>query len=187
MRNKLVAQRYAKALMDLSIERNELEQVKADIDLIRASLTPELKMVMNSSVISGQKKTEIFRAIFKGRLIPLTFSFFDLVFSKRREVVLTEIVDEFNEKYRNLKGIEIIEITTAVEVSDDIKKDIQKRFQALKQFQNKTIEIKSKVDQNILGGFIAKGRDILFDASVKHDLQHIGRQFIENMYIQRIR
>jgi len=187
MQNKLVAQRYAKALIDLAIQRNELEKTKEDIDFIRASMSPELRMVMASPVIGDKKKTEIFRTIFKEKLSPLTYSFFDLVFSKRREWVLPEIAEEFIEKYREIKGIEIIEITTAVEVSDELKTNIQKRFQNLPRFQNKTVEIRSKVDPHILGGFIAQSHDILFDASIKNDLQSIGRQFIENMYVQRIR
>jgi F-type H+-transporting ATPase subunit delta len=187
MQNKLVAQRYAKALIDLARERNELEQAKADIDLIRASMTPELRMAMASPVISDRKKTEVFRSIFKDRLSPLTYSFFELVFSKRREWVLPEIAYEFLERYRELKGIEIIEITTAVEISNDLKNNIRSRFQNLQRFQNKTVEVKSKVDPDILGGFIAQSHDILFDASIRNDLQTIGRQFIENMYVQRIR
>lgn len=187
MQNKLVAQRYAKALIDLAIERNELEKAKEDIDFIRASMSPELRMVMASPVISGKKKTEIFRAVFKDRLSPLTYSFFELVFSKRREWVLPDIAEEFIEKYREIKGIEIIEITTAVEISDELKKNIRNRFQNLLRFQNKTVAIKSKVDPNILGGFIAQSHDILFDASIRNDLNTIGKQFIENMYVQRIR
>jgi len=101
--------------------------------------------------------------------------------------VLPEIAEEFIVKYREVKGVEIIEITTAVEISDELKINIRNRFQNLPRFQNKTVEIKSKVDENILGGFIAQSHDILFDASVKNDLQSIGRQFIENLYIQRIR
>jgi F-type H+-transporting ATPase subunit delta len=187
MRNKLVAQRYSKALIDLAIEKNELEQVKTDIDFIRATFTPELRMIMASPVISDSKKTQIFKAVFLNRLTPLTFSFFNLVFSKRRELVLPEIAEEFIEKYREQKGLETIEITTAVEISDEIKNNLRDRFQALPRFKNKTVEIKSKVDENILGGFIAQSHDILFDASIKNDLESIGRQFIENMYIQRIR
>ena len=187
MQNKLVAQRYAKALIDLAVERNELEKAKEDINFIRASMTPELRMVMASPVIGDKKKTEIFRTIFQDKLSPLTYSFFNLVFSKRREWVLPEIAEEFIEKYREIKGIEIIEITTAVEVSDELKTNIQRRFQNLPRFLNKTVEIRSKVDPNILGGFIAQSHDILFDASIKNDLYSIGRQFIENMYIQRIR
>jgi F-type H+-transporting ATPase subunit delta len=187
MQNKLVAQRYAKALIDLAIERNELEKAKEDIDFIRASMSPELRMAMTSPVISDKKKTEIFKAIFSDKLSPLTYSFFNLVFSKRREWVLPEIAEEFIVKYREIKGIEIIQITTAVEISDDLKHNIQRRFQNLPRFQNKTIEIKSKVDPRILGGFIAQSQDLLFDASIKNDLYSIGKQFLENMYIQRIR
>ena len=99
MRNKLVARRYSKALMDLAIEKNELEETKADIDLIRAITTPELRAALASPVITDRQKTEIFRTVFKNKLSPLTFSFFDLVFSKRRELVLPEIADEFFEKY----------------------------------------------------------------------------------------
>jgi len=187
MRNKLVAQRYSKALIDLAIEKNELEQVKADIDFIRSTFTPEFRMVMASPVISGQKKIELFKAVFSDKLTPLTFTFFNLVFSKRRELVLPEIADEFIEKYRELKGFHAIEITTAVEISEEIKNNLKARFQALPRFKNKIVEIKSKVDADILGGFIAKSDDILFDASIKNDLQFIGSQFIENMYIQRIR
>jgi hypothetical protein len=42
-----------------------------------------------------------------------------------------------------MKGIEIIEITTAVEISDELK-NIHNRFQNLKRFQNKTVEIRAK-------------------------------------------
>jgi F-type H+-transporting ATPase subunit delta len=187
MQNKLVAQRYAKALIDLAVERNELEQTKADIDFIRFSMTPELRMIMASPVINDSKKTQIFKSIFTDKLSPLTFSFFNLVFSKRREWILPEIADEFILKYREIKGIEIIEITTAVEISEELKYNIQRRFQNLPRFLNKTVEIKSKIDPDILGGFIAQSHDLLFDASIKNDLQTIGRQFIENMYVQRIR
>jgi len=65
--------------------------------------------------------------------------------------------------------------------------NLRNRFQALPRFKNKTVMVTTKVDENILGGFIAKSHDILFDASIKHDLEFIGGQFLENLYIQRIR
>jgi F-type H+-transporting ATPase subunit delta len=144
MQNKLVAQRYAKALIDLAIERNQLEEIKEDIDFIRQSISPEFVNVLLSPVITDHKKSQIFRAVFENRLQPLTFSFFDLVFSKRREWILREIAEEFREKYRELKGIEIIEITTAVEISDELKNNYPQRFQNLPRFQKKTVEIKAK-------------------------------------------
>jgi F-type H+-transporting ATPase subunit delta len=187
MQDKLIAQRYAKALIDLAVERNQLEVVKADIDFMRQALTPEFRMALLSPVIPDHKKSQIFRAIFQNNLSPLSFSFFDLVFSKRREWILPQIAGEFFDKYLELKGIEVIEITTAVDISDELKNNIRDRFQHLPRFQNKTVEIKSKVDPDILGGFIAQSHDILFDASIRNDLNYIGRQFLENLYVQRIR
>ena len=82
---------------------------------------------------SDKKKSQIFKAVFENRVTPLTFSFFDLVFSKRREWVLREIAEEFFEKYRELKGIEIIEITTAVEISDELKEKYPRPVSAFKE------------------------------------------------------
>ena len=45
-------------------------------------------------------------------------------------------------------------------------------------FDNITFEGRSKVDESILGGFIAQIGDNIFDASIKHDLQTIKKQFI---------
>jgi len=42
------------------------------------------------------------------------------------------------------------------------------------------------VDPSIIGGLIVQVDDKLFDASIKHDLQHIKRQFIKNMYVSQL-
>jgi F-type H+-transporting ATPase subunit delta len=52
--------------------------------------------------------------------------------------------------------------------------------------QGKSIELHAKVDASIIGGLIVQVDDQLFDASIRHDLQVIKKQFIENMYISKI-
>jgi F-type H+-transporting ATPase subunit delta len=51
----------------------------------------------------------------------------------------------------------------------------------------KSIELKEKVDASILGGLVLQVDDKLFDASIKHDLQFIKKQFIKNMYVSQIK
>jgi F-type H+-transporting ATPase subunit delta len=53
--------------------------------------------------------------------------------------------------------------------------------------KDKKIELKEKLDESIIGGMVLQIEDKLFDASIKHDLQHIKRQFVKNMYIKDIR
>ena len=187
MRNQIIAHRYAKSLIDIAVERGELDTVLKDIETIREAATKEFNSIMASPVYSATQKIKVFKAVFSERISDLTFSFFNLVFSKSRELLFSEIGTEFMEQYRKIKGIEILELTTAVEISEEMKEDMRKRFAALKRFENKKIEIVTKVKPEIIGGFVAKTKDLMFDASIKNDLQAIGKQFIENMYVHKIR
>jgi len=182
MRQPKVAQRYAKALFDLSVETNLLENIKDDILSIRAANNDELNAVLMSPVIGGEKKVSIFKAIFEGKVNPLTISFFNLLFTKSRELALKEILLAFEDMYRNFHNIEIMEITTAVPVSRDVENYIKNSLKQNSKYENTTFEVRSKVDESILGGFVAQIGDTLYDASIKHDLQVIKRQFIINMY-----
>lgn len=187
MRNSRVANRYSKALMDLAIETSQVEAVKKDIENISLATTGELNQVLLSPVIGHEKKVKIFSAIFSGKITNLTESFFNLVFAKGREVVLTDILKEFNDEYRRMQGIKVLELTTATPVSEGLKADIKAKFEALPQYKGVKMEITEKLDENILGGFLAQVDDQLFDASIRRDLAVIKKQFVENMYVQKIR
>lgn len=187
MAQSRVASRYSKALMDLAIETSQVEVVKQDIDLIKKATTGELNQVLMSPIIKHDKKVQIFSAIFSGKVSQLTQSFFNLLFEKGREVALVDILAAFDAAYRKMKGVKILELTTAVPVSDEVKANIRAKFEGLDQYRGITMEVKEKVDENILGGFIAQIEDQLFDASIRYDLNDIKRQFIENMYVQKIR
>jgi F-type H+-transporting ATPase subunit delta len=167
MRQPKVAQRYAKALFDLAVERNELEKIKADLEGIKElDNHQELKAVWNSPVIQGEKKQKIFTAILDGKVSPTTTAFFNLLFKKGREIAIGEMTNAFNAMYRRHHNIHLVEITTAAPVSQ---------------------EVTNKVDAAIVGGFVLHVDDVLYDASIRHDLQIIRKQFIENMYIQKLR
>ena len=187
MRQTKVAQRYAKALFDLALEKGNLEAVKTDLDTIRNVNHKELNVFLMSPVVTGEKKTAIFEAIFLKHVQELTSAFFKLIFLKGRSVAINEIIEAFNNKYRQHKGIQVVELTTAVAVSDDVKAAISKALAGSKILQNKTIELKENVDPSIIGGLVVQVEDQLFDASIKHDLQHIKRQFVKNMYVQAIK
>jgi len=121
MRQPKVAQRYAKALFDLSLETNQLEKVKEDIETIRTVNKGELNAVLMSPIINGEKKVSIFKAVFEGNISALTISFFNLLFRKNRELALEEILVAFEGFYRKFHNIEILEITTAMPVDTAVE------------------------------------------------------------------
>ncbi len=182
-----VANRYSNALFTLAIERQMLDDVKKDIDFIRAVATPELKRALQSPVIRPDKKISIFKAVFKNKLNPLTISFFNLVFSKGRSVALNEIEQAFNDQYSIYKNIQHVVLTSAHPISAELKEELRIKVQNLDRFKGKIVKINERVDPELIGGFVLNLGDLLYDASIRNDLRHIKKQFIENMYIQNLR
>lgn len=186
MRNPLVAHRYAKALIDLAQETNMLEVVKKDIDFLRANSHPEFNLMMDSPIIRGHKKSQIFRAIFHSRVSELTESFFDLVFKKGREFVIRDIGFSFIQQYNEINNIVVVTITSAIPLNQELHDNIYKKIEALPRLKGKTVQLIAKTDPDIIGGFILELGDDKFDASVRHDLHFIKRDFIQNLYKMKL-
>ncbi|HYE53324.1 MAG TPA: F0F1 ATP synthase subunit delta, partial [Chitinophagaceae bacterium] len=73
MLNPRLAGRYAKSLLDLAIEKNELETVYQDMLFLQqaAKNSREFVSLMKSPVIDAGKKERIFEAVTKGRISEL--------------------------------------------------------------------------------------------------------------------
>ena len=187
MMNPRVASRYAKSLLDLSVERGLLEEVYADMlyfqDLSRQSR--EFANLLKSPVIKGDIKEKAIAAVTQGRLSPLTTSFIHLVISKAREGVLPEVITAFVSQYKEYKQIHIIKLTTATPISESLKSQIVSKVKAESGFEQ--IELESKVDPSIIGGFVLQSGDKLVDASISYDLKNILRQFENNDYLYKVR
>ncbi len=186
MRQPKVAQRYAKALFDIAVEKNQLQDVKNDLDKIVGLKNTELQLFLSSPVIKAAKKTVVFESVFSKHVGAVTLSFFRLVFSKGRSIAMVEIIEAYNDMFRKKMGIQVVELTTAMPLSDQLKQSILTSLSGINMLKDKKIELKEHVDESIIGGMVLQVEDKLFDASIKHDLQFIKRQFVKNMYVKDI-
>ena len=187
MLNPRLAGRYAKSLIDLAVERKELDTVYADMLYMQTlqRQSPEFVKIIKSPVMPGDKKNKILDALTKDKISVLTATFSRLLISKGREFYLPEIVDAFIQQYKDFEGIRTITLTTAVEVSDDVKNAIVSKVKTVDSLDK--IELISKVDPAIIGGFVLEVGDQLVDASIAFDLANIKKQFANNDFIYNIR
>ncbi|MGB0930083.1 MAG: ATP synthase F1 subunit delta [Chitinophagales bacterium] len=180
-----IASRYAKALMGLAIERGELSSVHGDVELLDKSLeeNPDLKILLKSPVVNTEKKQSILTKIFGGVFNETTNSFMGIILRKRREAFLPEIVDAFIAQYRAHKSITTAELITAVPVGDELLMKVKEMV--LANTGRKNIELTTKVDKSLIGGFILTFDDKLYDSSISHKLTKLRKQFVENKYIKK--
>jgi len=187
MPNPRLAARYAKSILDLAIERGQLEEVHDDMLFLQQAFrsSRELLVMIKSPVIKADKKDKVLDAIMAGKVSVITSTFNKLLLSKGREFYLPEIITAFIDQYKVYKGIHMVKLTTAVPVSEELKKTIVDKISADKSLKN--IELVTAVDEKLIGGFVLEIGDELVDASIAFDLRNIKKQFQNNDFIYKIR
>src|SRR5215213_4268783 len=126
MLNPRVASRYAKSILDLAVERGQLEQVYNDM-LYLQQLNKESREFLNllrSPVVKADAKIKAINAVTAGKISDLTMSFTTLLVNKTREAVLPEVITSFIQQYKQKKNINTVKLTTATPVSEEVKNSI---------------------------------------------------------------
>jgi len=185
--NPRLSARYAKAILDLAIEKGQLDAVYNDMLFLDAACqsSRELVSVLRSPIIKADKKGSILEAITAGKVSDITASFNRLLLAKEREAYLPEIASSFIEQYKTYKGIRTVRLTTATPVSDDVKVAIVDKLKAARSIQQ--VDLHTRVDESLIGGFVLEIGDELVDASVAFELKNIRKQFQNNDFIYKIR
>lgn len=187
MPNPRLATRYAKSLIDLAIEKDELEKVYADMQWLTAVCKSNRDFVnlLRSPIIKGDTKKKILEAVTNGNISEITAAFNRLLIAKSRESNLPEIGHAFIAAYKEKKNIQTIKLTTVTPVSDTVKKAIIEQVKKTGNFQN--VELEETIDAGLIGGFVLQVGDKLVDASISYDLKTIAKQFENNDFIYKVR
>ena len=187
MSNPRLAVRYAKSLVGLATEQNQLESVYNDMKLLQKlfKTNPDFVALLRSPIIKADKKQKIILAVTSGHVAKLTDAFINLLVVKGRESNLPEIADEVITQYNGLHGIHKVKITTAEPMSEELKNAIIAKVKAGSTVE--TIELETEVQEDLIGGFVLEMGGNLVDASVLRDLKDVKKQFLNNDYIHKIR
>ncbi len=187
MQNPRLAGRYAKSLIGLATEQNQMDAVYADMKYLEAvcKSNPDFVAVLRSPIIKADTKGKIVEAVTTGKISALTAAFNALLVRKGREESLPEISTAFIDQYNAINGIRKVKLTTATPITDELRAGI------LSQVKGDTpvdkIELETAVNEELIGGFVLEAGDSLIDASILRDLKDVRKQFLNNDYIHKLR
>lgn len=183
MQSNKTASRYAKSLLDLSLEQGLLEQVFADMKLLSETFksSKDLTVMLKSPIIRTDKKEEVMKTIFEGKINSLTMEFIAIVIRKNREMLLDVIATAFVAQYRTHKKILTAVITTAFGLDEELRKKV---IEVVQSGSNSEVELIEKTDKSLIGGFVLSVGDKQEDTSIRTKIQKLTRMFNENPYIK---
>src|SRR5438552_8053975 len=119
----IVASRYAKSLLQLAVEKGQLEKVYADMLFVQDLCRKQKYFVnfLNSPIINTDKKLSVLKEIFTGHLSEMSLNFFVILANKRREMYMGEIAKSFIAQYKEHKNILTAVITSARGIDATVK------------------------------------------------------------------
>jgi F-type H+-transporting ATPase subunit delta len=168
--------RYARAVFELALERNELEVWQAGLKKM-ADLTTdqELMTLLQTPQIPFDTKKDLLKKRL-GDLHPLVLNLAVLLVAKG---ILSRSRDIF-QKYNNLldahRGVERAKVTTAFPLGVEEEEVVSHR---LGEIIDHKVVIESHVDPSIIGGFIARMGDMLIDGSIRQKLETLKKSLVE--------
>lgn len=186
MADSRATSRYVKSLLDLAIERKVVEEVHRDMRLFSETVSKSraLELLLQNPVIKHDKKLDVLKGVFAGKVHPLTMSFFEIITRKNRESILVSVAREFHNAYNEYKGIGKAIVTTATPMDAKMRTEFE---QLVRRYSDKKqIELIEVVDPELIGGFILNVGDRQVDASIKSKLKTLQVNFTHNPYIKEL-
>lgn len=133
--------------------------------LLNPVLSPRDKELLLSTSIGIDPEEAYMRAI-------------RLLIKNHREKYLKTISLIYQRLYRETYGIAYVKVITATELTDELVGEIEEAVR--QKVQGRSTEYEYIVDPSIIGGFILKTETRQYDASVKRELEMIGKKLLEN-------
>lgn len=173
-----VSVRYATSLLEMATEKNNLDKISQDMELVYNTINTnlQLKSVLASPIVKSPVKLSILSDIFRHLVCEDSFSFLKFLVDKNREDIIVSILKKFLELKDEQIGIVNVNVTTAFEFTPEQEAALRQKMEG---YLNKNVRINYKIDRQIIGGFIAKVGDTVFDASLKHQLDLLKIQFVK--------
>lgn len=178
MKGNRAAARYAKSLVQLSQEKDQLDAVNNDMQAIATTISDnkELAIVLKSPIVKSEKKHAILSRVFGNGASDITANFLKVLTTKNREELLSDIAIDFLRQYNELKGIVVAEVTTAVALD---KSGTEKVMTLVNKYtEGKQVQLVEKIDTSIIGGFVIRIDDKMIDSSVQKKLKDLKKELL---------
>lgn len=167
---------YARALFEAAQEQGRLTEVNRDLGDFAAAVgeTPALRSLLTNPDLDPRARRAALEDVLSGA-DELVRNAVLLLVEKGR----ASQVEEIHRELERLVAIEerrlTVELTTAIELSDDEASSILK---TIEKASGRTVEATRKVDPSLIGGVVLQAGSLRVDASVRGRLERLRHELV---------
>ena len=174
-----IARRYAEALADAAIAHSQVEQIESDVrvfvEMMRDSR--ELHDLFANPIVSQTDKARVLDVLI-ARTGPgkMTANLLRTMLDHYRLHHLDVVYEQFRREINERKGMVLAEVTTAHEVGPSEQERLSRELTAI---TGKQVEFEFKTDPAIIGGVVTRIGSVVYDGSIRTQLQEIKHRLKE--------
>jgi F-type H+-transporting ATPase subunit delta len=168
---------YARALYEAAKDKGRLDPVREELaDFVEAQRqVPELRELLRNPQLDKRVKASALEELLGGEEV-LVRNFLLLLTEKNRAGEIDEIAREFERLVAVEEGILDVEVTTAVELSDEEAREVMKQIEKA---SGRKVEATRRIDPDLIGGIVLQAGSLRLDASVRGRLDRLRRELAQ--------
>jgi F-type H+-transporting ATPase subunit delta len=169
-----IAQVYARALFDVAVERDVLDEVREQLGAFADAMhdSHDLAVFFFSPYFSvPEKKDGLKRAVQDAD--PAVINFLEALIERHRMPVIFRIRADFDVLWEKERRLLPVHVTSAIELDRSVVDSLGKR---IGEQVDRQVEVSSEVDPDILGGVVLRVGNVILDASIKNRLEQLRKQ-----------
>lgn len=162
---------YARALYEAARDKGRVDQVREELaDFVAAEReVPELRELLRNPQLEHHVKAAALQELLGGEEA-LVRNFLMLLTEKGRAGEIDEIGREFERIVADAEGILDVELTTAVELSDEEARSV---IGKIEQASGRKVVASRRVDSELIGGIVLQAGSMRLDGSVRGRLDRL--------------
>jgi len=175
---KLVSKTYAKALFELAVEEQMIDQILAEYEFVKNSFDefPDFLEIVKSPQLSNDDKIKIINETYGGKVSELLINFFKILVDKKRSNVIRDVYDDYKVMVDNHKGLVVARVESVIPLEAN---EIEVLEAKLNNVTGKTVTIENVINPEIMGGLVVKVGDKVVDGSVKRKLDNMKHELAQ--------
>lgn len=176
----IVSGRYAKALLMYAEKHNKGTEVYREAKWLSRCMMhyPQVKRILSSPVVSDSQKQTMLEELFVEPPSEEFRNFIRLILEKKREESLQTICFMYMDYFREERNILVVELVTAIPVSEESKKRI---IEKMGKFTQKQIKLVTYNNPELLGGYVIYWDTYRWDASIASRMRQVKKKIRETM------
>jgi ATP synthase F1 delta subunit len=169
-----LARVYSRALYGVATEQDKVDLLREQLNQLCDALEQrrELSLFFFSPLFSTREKKDAVERVLVGADESL-LNFLRVLIDNHRMPVIYRIRRQYEEQWRENNRLLQVEVTSAVELDDEVARRIQSRVE---QQTGRRVELTRTVDEQILGGLVVRVSNMILDASIRNQLERLRRQ-----------